>query len=93
MTSRFVRLKCLVDPAKTPDSIDVDVSGLNVGDAIHVSDLKIEGGEIHGEPETVVAHDRHAQEVELEPQVEAGAEPAVEGTETPAEGGESEGGE
>jgi len=86
-------VKVLVDPAKAPDSIHVDVSGLKVGDAIHISDLKIEGGEIHGEPEAVVAHVITLKEPELEPQVEAGAEPAVEGTETPAEGGDSEGGE
>jgi len=70
-------VKVLVDPAKAPDSIHVDVSGLKVGDAIHISDLKIEGGEIHGEPEAVVAHVITLKEPELEPQVEAGAEPAV----------------
>lgn len=86
-------VKVLCEPAKAPDSIHVDVSGLKVGDAIHISDLKIEGGEIHGEPDAVVAHVITVKEPELEPQVEAGAEPAVEGTEAPAEGGESEGGE
>jgi large subunit ribosomal protein L25 len=83
----------LVDPTKAPDAIHVDVSGLKVGDAIHLSDLHIEGGEIHGEGDAVVAHVITLKEPELEPQVEAGAEPAVEG-EAPAEGGaEGEGGE
>ncbi|HEY0659613.1 MAG TPA: 50S ribosomal protein L25, partial [Pyrinomonadaceae bacterium] len=62
----------LCEPAKTPDSIDVDVSGLNVGEAIHVSDLKVgEGIEIHEDPETVVATIIVVQEVELEAQTEA----------------------
>jgi large subunit ribosomal protein L25 len=85
-------VKVLVDPAKAPDAIHVDVSGMKVGDAIHISDLKIEGGEIHGEGDAVVAHVITVKEPELEPQVAESAEPAVEG-ETPAEGGETEGGE
>jgi len=84
-------VKVLCEPAKAPDAIHVDVSGLKVGDAIHISDLKIEGGEIHGEPEAVVAHVITLKEPDLEPQVEAGAEPAVEGAEAPAEGGETDG--
>ena len=80
-------VKVLCDPAKAPDAIHVDVSGLKVGDSIHLSDLKIEGGEIHGDPESVVAHVITVKEPELESQVEAGAEPVVEGA--PPEGGEA----
>ena len=60
-----------------------------------VSDLTIgEGIEIHDAPETVVASIVVVKEVELEPQVEEGAEPEVVGEETPeGEGGEGEGGE
>jgi large subunit ribosomal protein L25 len=84
-------IKVLCEPAKTPDSIEVDISGLNVDHAIHVSDLKVgEGIEIHDEPDTVVASIVMVKEVVLEPQVAAdGAQPVVEG-EKPAE---PEGGE
>jgi large subunit ribosomal protein L25 len=73
-------IKVLCEPAKTPDSIDLDVSGLEAGHALHVSDLKVGAGiEIHEDPETVVASIVIVQEADLEPQLEAGAEPAVAG--------------
>ncbi len=79
-------IKVLCEPAKTPESIDVDISSMSVEHAIHVSDLHVgEGIEIHESPETVVASIVMVREVVLEPQVEEGAEPAVEG-ETPAAG-------
>ena len=85
-------IKVLCEPANTPDAIHVDVSELNVGDALHVSDLKVgEGIEIHGDPDAVVAHVVVVKEPELEPQVAEGAEPEVEGaapSEPEAEGGE-----
>lgn len=83
-------VKVLCEPANAPDSIRVDVSALRVGESIHISDLKAEKGiEIHGEPDAVVAHVVLAKEPELESQVEAGAEPVVEGEAKP-EGGASE---
>ncbi|HEV7701130.1 MAG TPA: 50S ribosomal protein L25 [Pyrinomonadaceae bacterium] len=86
-------IKVLCEPAKTPDSIDVDVSELAAGHSLHVSDLKVgEGIEIHEAPETVVASIVIVKEVELEPQIEEGAEPAVVGEEPAAEP-EAEGGE
>src|SRR6476620_3486723 len=40
-------IKVLCEPANTPDSIDVDVSELDAGHSLHVSDLKVgEGIEI-----------------------------------------------
>jgi large subunit ribosomal protein L25 len=87
-------VKVLCEPANAPEGIHVDVSGLRVGDSLHLSDLKVgEGVEIHGDPTAVIAHVVTVKEPELEPQVEEGAQPVVEG-ETPAEGGtEGEGGE
>ncbi|HEX6280359.1 MAG TPA: 50S ribosomal protein L25 [Pyrinomonadaceae bacterium] len=84
-------IKVLCEPAKTPESFNVDVSGLEAGQAIHVSDLKMpEGVESHEDPEAVVASIVIVKEVELEPQVaEEGEEPVVEGEETPE--GEVEG--
>lgn len=80
-------IKVLCEPAKTPDSIELDVSGLEAGHALHVSDLKVGAGiEINEDPETVVASIVIVKEVELEPQVaEEGAEPEIAGEETPAE--------
>jgi large subunit ribosomal protein L25 len=84
-------IKVLCEPAKTPDSIDLDVSELEAGHALHVSDLKVgEGIEITEDPETVVASIVIVQEEELEPQLEAGAEPEVVGGEKADEPKEGE---
>ena len=92
MTQALREIKVLCEPANTPDSIDIDVTGLTSEHAIHVSDLKVGAGiEIHEAPETVVASIVIVKEAELEPQLEEGAEPTVVGDETPAEGGEGEG--
>jgi len=82
-------IKVLCEPAKTPESIDVDISGLTSEHAIHVSDLKVGAGvEIHEAPETVVASIVTVSEEVLEPQTEEGAEPQLVGDEPAAEGGE-----
>ena len=79
-------IKVLCEPANTPESIDIDISGLSADHPLHVSDLKVGAGiEIHEAPETVVASIVVVKEPELEPQVEEGAQPEVEG-EAPAEG-------
>jgi large subunit ribosomal protein L25 len=94
MTQNLREIKVLCEPANTPESIDIDVTGLTSEHALHVSDLKVGAGiEIHEAPETVVAAISIVKEAALEPQVEEGAEPAVVGEEAPAgEGGEGEGG-
>ena len=80
-------VKVLCEPANTPDSFDVDVSGLDADHAIHISDLKIPAGvEIQLDPETVVASIVTVKEADLEPQLEEGAEPEVAGEEPAAEG-------
>jgi large subunit ribosomal protein L25 len=87
LTQALREIKVLCEPALTPESIDVDISGLSQEHSIHVSDLKVgEGIEIHESPETVVVSITIVKEAELEPQVEAGAEPEVVGEEAPAEG-------
>lgn len=81
-------IKVLCEPAKTPDSIDLDVTELEAGQALHVSDLRVGAGiEINEAPETLVASIVIVQEAELEPQVAEGAEPEVAGekAEEPAE--------
>lgn len=83
-------IKVLCEPAKTPESIDADVSELDAGHSLHVSDLKVgEGIEITEDPETVVASIVIVKEAELEPQIAEGAEPVVEG-EAPAAEGDAE---
>jgi large subunit ribosomal protein L25 len=94
LTQAMREIKVLCEPANTPDSIDVDVTDLESGHSIHVSDLKIgQGIEIHDAPETVVASIVVVKEVELEPQTEEGAEPAVIGEEAPAADDTDGGGE
>jgi len=87
-------IKVLCEPADTPDSIDIDVSELDVEHAIHVSDLKIPAGvEIHELPDTVVASIVIVKEADLEPQLEEAGEPEVEGEEgesTDEGGGDAE---
>jgi large subunit ribosomal protein L25 len=86
LTQALREIKVLCEPANTPESIDLDISGLSADHALHVSDLRVGPGiEIHEAPETVVASIVLVKEPELEPQVEEGAQPEVEG-EAPAEG-------
>ena len=86
-------IRILVEPAKAPESFDLDITELAVGHSLHVSDLKIDKGiEIHEDEDAVVASIVIVKEAPLEPQVEEGAEPGVAGEEAPAEGGEGEGG-
>ncbi len=86
-------IKVLCEPAKTPDSIDVDLSSLSTEHAIHVSDLKVgEGIEILEVAENVVVSVVMVKEEVEEPQIEEGAEPELIGEESTIEGG-SEGGD
>ena len=84
-------IKILVEPANIPDAINVDVTNLNVGESIHVSDIQFaEGIEVHEAPETVVASIVIVKEEELEPQLEA-EEPEVIGEKGEETEGEGEG--
>jgi large subunit ribosomal protein L25 len=74
---REIEIRC--EPRLIPDSIDADVSHLDVHDMLHVSDLRVgEGIEILEDPEMVVATVGIIREEEVAPA------PAVEGEE-PAE--------
>ncbi len=50
---REVEVECL--PGDIPEEIEIDVSHLQVGQALHISDLRREGVTILGHPETTVA--------------------------------------
>jgi large subunit ribosomal protein L25 len=80
-------LKVLCDPSKAPEAIEVDVTELKMGDAIHVSDLKVEAGiEFHDAPDTVVVAVTFLAEENLDSAVETGVEPEVTGEKTPEPG-------
>jgi large subunit ribosomal protein L25 len=73
---REIEIRC--EPRLIPDSINVDVSNLDVHDVLHVSDLTVgEGIEILEDPETVIATIGIVKE-------EVAPAPAIEGEE-PAE--------
>ncbi len=76
-TLHSLEVECL--PADIPSHIDVEISGLMIGDSIHVGDLKIENVEIHGAPgATIVAVVPPAVEKVETPEGEtAAAEPEV----------------
>jgi len=66
-------------PEKIPGHIEVDVSDLEVGDSIHVSDIKFEEGiKVISDPDEVIATVTvEAEEIELTPKVEEPIEPEV----------------
>lgn len=79
-TLRRLDISCLA--TAIPDVIEVDISGLNVGDAIHVSDLVVpDGVRVLDDPETLVVNvllPRIEEEEEEEEDVDE-AEVAVDG--------------
>lgn len=66
-------------PEKIPGHIEVDVSHLEVGDAVHVSDIKFEEGiKVISNPEEVIATvTLEEEEVEVTPSIEETVEPEV----------------
>lgn len=89
-------LECRVDPLNMPGHIDVDVTNVNIGHSLHVSDIAIpEGVEVLEDADATVAVVA-APKTEVEPTaVVEGAEPATEPElirKAKAEG-EAEGGE
>jgi large subunit ribosomal protein L25 len=90
---REIEIHCL--PADLPDSIEVDVSALEIGDTIHVRDIRIaEGIEILTEPEisifTIAAPITEEEAEALETAAEGPAEAEVIGEPGEAEAGEEE---
>ncbi|MBD3322554.1 MAG: 50S ribosomal protein L25 [Chitinivibrionales bacterium] len=75
---KMVAVNCL--PMSIPEKVSVDVSGLHIGEAIHVSDLSLaDDVEILNSPEEVVANVTRPtkpkeEEVETEEGVEEGAD-------------------
>jgi large subunit ribosomal protein L25 len=72
---REIEIRC--EPRQIPDSIDIDVSHLDVHDLLHVSDLPVgEGIEILTEADTVVATVGIVKEEAVATPVLEGEEPA-----------------
>ncbi|HZI89956.1 MAG TPA: 50S ribosomal protein L25 [Candidatus Polarisedimenticolia bacterium] len=89
---REVEVECL--PTDIPAKLEIDVSAMQIGDSLHVSDLKLEQGEILTEadraiaavvPPTVLEEAKPAEEG-------AAAEPEVIGAKEKEEGEGEEGG-
>ena len=74
-----VSVRCL--PDALPDNIEIDVSALQAGAVLHLSDLVAPAGvELLGDPETVVASITAASRAEVEGEEdEGGAEPEIVG--------------
>lgn len=66
-------------PEKIPGHIEIDVSSLEVGDSIHVRDIKFEEGiKVLSDPDDVIATVTvEAEEAEVAPSTEEVAEPEV----------------
>jgi large subunit ribosomal protein L25 len=79
-------------PAAIPPSVDIDISGLTIGDALHVSDITIPPGvELETDPEaTVVAGQPPRVQATAEEEAEAAGITAVPTTTEEAPGAESE---
>jgi large subunit ribosomal protein L25 len=90
---RQLHVECL--PLQIPESLSVDVSGLDVGNAIHVRDLTVgEGIRVLDDPERVIASVTMAaaEEAPAVVEEEVPAEPELVGRKEKAEGeGEAEG--
>ena len=81
---RELEILCL--PAEIPETIEIDITDLDIGDSIHVKEIPFEGDiEIQADVNftviTIVSPKAEVEEVEEE--AEEGAEEAVEGEETP----------
>ena len=50
---REVEIRCL--PTAIPQSLDIDVTHLNIGESVHVSDIKVEGFTLITDTETTIA--------------------------------------
>lgn len=68
-------IRCL--PADIPEHIEVDVTALQVGQAIHVSDLKVEGVELQNDGDVSIVTVLAARVDESKAEVPAEGEPEV----------------
>jgi large subunit ribosomal protein L25 len=82
-------IECL--PTEIPENIRVDVSGVNIGDAIHVEDLELTSNfKVLGSPDAVVVSVHFATEEKEASEEESSAEPEVITARKPDEDKEAE---
>ena len=90
LDQQLVQLSVEAEATNIPDGIDVDVTGMDVGSAIHASDLALPRGvTLQVEPETLVVHVLAAPTAE-QIEAEIGAEGAEAVAAVPAPAGEVE---
>ena len=85
LDQQLVQIPVEAEATNIPQGIDVDVEGMEIGQAVHASDLKLPRGvTLQVEPETLVLH-VIAQQVAEEPEAEEEAAEAAEVPEAVAE--------
>jgi large subunit ribosomal protein L25 len=91
LEQQLVQVPVEAEATSIPQAIDVDVEGMEIGDAVHASDLKLPPGvSLEVDPETLILHVVN-QVIAVEPEEEEG-EAAGEVPEPVAEAGaDSEG--
>jgi large subunit ribosomal protein L25 len=78
LEQQLVQIPVEAEATSIPQGIDVDVEGMEIGAAVHASDLKLPRGvTLQVDPETLVLH------VVAQPTAEAAAEEAAEAPEVP----------
>jgi large subunit ribosomal protein L25 len=82
-------------PTAIPEEIEIDISGLHVNDAIHMSDLKdVEGYEVLDDDHLTICSVASTKlEIESDEESEDGAEAGEDAAEGAAEGGDEAGGD
>ena len=95
LNQQVVQLPVEADATNIPQGIDVDVEGMDIGDAVHASDLKLPPGvTLQVEPDTLVLH-VIAQQAAEEPEAaegegEAEVPESVDSVSDESRGGEEE---
>jgi len=82
---REIEIECL--PTDIPEKFEVDISGMEMNDALHVSDLKLGDVKIVTAPELTICTVAEVKEEEVDPEeAEAAAKAALADPEAPAAG-------
>jgi large subunit ribosomal protein L25 len=85
LNQQLVQIPVEADATNIPQGIDVDIEGMEIGQAVHASDLKLPPGvTLQIDPDTLVLH-VIAQQVAEEPEAEEEAAEAPEAPEAAAE--------
>jgi large subunit ribosomal protein L25 len=86
LDQQLVQIPVEADATNIPQGIDVDVEGLDIGDAVHASDLKLPRGvTLQVEPDTLVLHVIAQQGGEPEAEEGEGAAEVPEAVDSAAE--------